>query len=91
MTDDRKVVIELLLDIIGEGDEPDATTAKLAIDMLKSDGWNEAVQAAARIAETLVVTRNVTPQGHVTHLRRGATGQEIADEIRRQLLRKVEL
>lgn len=56
----------------------------------RDEDWNEAVQAAARIAETLVMTRNVTPQGHVTHLHRGATGQEIADEIRRQLLRKTE-
>lgn len=52
--------------------------------------WNEAIETAAGIAETLVMARNVTPQGHVTNIRRGATGQEIADEIRRQLLRKVE-
>lgn len=54
----------------------------------RDEQWNETVQAAARIAETLIVTRNVTATGHVTNIRRGATGQEIADEIRRQLLRK---
>lgn len=50
---------------------------------------NQAVEVAARIAETLVKTRNVDAKtGHVTNIRRGASGQEIADEIRRQLLRK---
>lgn len=51
--------------------------------------WNEGIERAARIAETLIKTRNVVAKtGHVTNIRRGATGQEIADEIRRQLLRK---
>lgn len=65
------------------------TIDKIAHLVLIDATHNKAVQDAARIAETLIKTRNVdTKTGHVTNIRRGASGQEIADEIRRQLLRK---
>lgn len=61
----------------------------IAVVRKRDEDWNEAIQAAARIAETLVMDRNIIA-GNVTRIHRGATGQEIADEIRRQLLRKTE-